>query len=145
MTQRFHGKFKDDLDGFKDQLKLIKTLKGGSPAVGSPTGNPFTVEGRALNRSQADAELLKDQRLFEYEIGMQIALKMKDKTNFSELDHSDFIKFGRSETSVFSDQINTLQDSMEILEKDNEMLLNAGAAFEKGEQAEGYFDEKAFK
>ena len=34
---------------------------------------------------------------------------------------------------------------MEILEKDNEMLLNTGAAFEKGENVEGYFDEKAFK
>jgi len=50
MTQRFHGKFKDDLDGFKEQLKLIKNIKGGSPAESLPAGNPFTVEGRALAR-----------------------------------------------------------------------------------------------
>jgi hypothetical protein len=25
-TQRMHGKYKDDLDGFKDQLKLVKKM-----------------------------------------------------------------------------------------------------------------------
>ena len=39
----------------------------------------------------------------------------------------------------------TLQDSMEILEKDNEWLLNAGASVERGEEVDGYFDQKAFK
>jgi hypothetical protein len=145
MTQRFHGKFKDDLDGFKDQLKLIKNIKGGSPAMGPAAGNPFTVEGRALANSSAHDELLRDQKLFDYEIGLQISLKMKDKLNFTERDHSDFVKFGRSETSVFRDQVTTLQDSMEILEKDNEWLLKTGASAENGEEVDGYFDQKAYK
>ena len=145
ITQRFHGKFKDDLDGFKDQLKLIKSLKGGPLAYGSGAGSAFTAEGRASARSSAQDDLLRDQKIFEYEIGLQISLKMKDKKNFTELENSDFIKFGRSETSVFRDQVTTLQDSMDIIEKDNEWLLNAGASVEKGEEVDGYFDQKAFK
>jgi hypothetical protein len=35
-----------------------------------------------------------------------------------------------------------LNDSLNILEKDNEWLLNAG---EKGEEVDGYFDEAKFK
>ena len=51
---------------------------------------------------------------------------MKDHLNFTKREESDFMKFGRSETSVFRDQVSTLQESMEILEKDNEWLLNVG-------------------
>lgn len=145
MTQRFHGKYKDDLDGFKDQLKLIKGMKGGSPAMGPVSGNPFTVEGRATQLANAEAEMLRDHKQFEYEIAEQLAMKIKDKQNFTELKESDLIKFGRSETSVFRDQPETLQDSMDILQKDYEFLLNQGAAVEKGEEVDGYFDEKRYK
>ena len=33
---------------------------------------------------------------------------------------------------------------MEILEKDNEYIFNAANALEKGEEVDGYFDEKKF-
>ena len=69
---------------------------------------------------------------------------MKDKLNFTKREDSDFIKFGRSETAVFRDQVTTLQDSMEILEKDNEWLLNAGQVLERGEEPDGYFDQKKY-
>jgi len=68
MTQRFHGKYKEDLLGFKDQLKLIKGMKGGSPAFSAPQGNPFTVEGRALQYAQAEDQILSDHKRFEIEI-----------------------------------------------------------------------------
>jgi len=34
---------------------------------------------------------------------------------------------------------------MDILERDNEWLLKAGGKIEKGEEVDGYFDEKAYK
>ena len=59
-TQRFHGKYKDDLEGFKEQLKLIKKQKNGPAAVGSAIGNPFTPQGKAAAKNNAFTELLKD-------------------------------------------------------------------------------------
>jgi hypothetical protein len=144
-TQRFHGKFKDDLDGFKEQLKLVKKMPKGPAAMIASVGNPFTPNGRAAAKNIAFDELSRDQKIFDYEINLQIALKIKDKESFQLREKSDYVKFSRSETTVFRDQIVTLADSLEILEKDNEWLLNAGSSVEKGQEVDGYFDEARYK
>jgi hypothetical protein len=76
-----HGKYKDDLEGFKDQLKLVKNMPNGPAAMG-PSFNPFTPNGRATSKNLAFDELERDQKIFDYEINLQLALKIKDKKNF---------------------------------------------------------------
>lgn len=68
LNQRFHGKYKDDLQGFKDQIQLIKHYKDGPFAMAPALGNPFTPEGKALASNSAFDELMRDQQIFDFEI-----------------------------------------------------------------------------
>jgi len=69
-TQRFHGKYKDDLDGFKDQLKLVKNMPKGAAAMTPSIGNIFTPNGKAAAKNLAFDELVRDQKIFDYEINL---------------------------------------------------------------------------
>jgi len=61
---------------------------------------------------------------------MQLMLKMNDKLTMEKATKSDYVKFGRSENSIYRSQVGSLEESISLLEKDNEWLLNAGDNFE---------------
>jgi hypothetical protein len=67
------------MDGFKEQLKLVKNMPKGLAAMTPLVGNPFTPNGRATAKNLAFDELVRDQKIFDYEINLQLALKIKDK------------------------------------------------------------------
>lgn len=56
---------------------------------------------------------------------------------------SDLLKPAKSENMVFRDQVETLEETNKILEKDNEWLLNSGN--NKINQDDHKFDQEAFK
>jgi len=62
---------------------------------------------------------------------MQLKLKINDKLMFEKKSKQDLVKFGRSETQVFRDQVGSYADTVKILERDNQWLLNAGDGFKK--------------
>lgn len=53
-------------------------------------------------------------------------LKLSDKNNRSKLQKKDLIKPAISENLLYRQQEATLQDTINIIEKDNEWLMNAG-------------------
>jgi len=50
---------------------------------------------------------------------MQLKLKINDKLMFEKKSKQDLVKFGRSETQVFRDQVGSYADTVKILERDN--------------------------
>ena len=119
--QRYHGKYKDDLDGFINELKIVKQSSGtGEPAAVSG-GDIFTARGQSILNNESYNEILKDMQLFEEEIQIQLMQKINDKKN-SELKKSDLIKPKRSENLMYRRQVDSLEDSIRILERDNDQL-----------------------
>lgn len=53
-------------------------------------------------------------------------MKINDKTMYSKLQKSDFVKPSMPENVMFRNQVENLDDTVRILEKDNEWLLNVG-------------------
>ena len=59
-------------------------------------------------------------------------MKIQDKLLFEKRKKSDFLKPSRSENVMFRSQVANIDETVAILEKDNEWLLNAGQAVEGG-------------
>lgn len=119
MHERYFGKYKDNLEGFKDEITRIHSSK---------------VKGEKnimLEQQKSYDQLLQNIKQFDLEISMQMKLKINDKIMFEKKEKQDFVKLGRSETSVYRDQIESYSDTIKILKKDNEWLLNAGDNFDK--------------
>lgn len=53
-----------------------------------------------------------------------MALRAREKLFFTERTEQDFVKPARSENLMYRDQVNSLKDTIHILEKDTEWLLN---------------------
>lgn len=132
MEERYHGKYKDDLDGFVRELQHIKkhyTGKG-EPAVSDlPRGlDPSNLAHKALLAQRAASELEGDSATFDFEIQYQLKLKQNEFLNFQKRSEADFVKPTRSENLQFREQVQTLEETTQLLEKDNEWLLQAGDA-----------------
>lgn len=135
MHERFYGKYKDDLNGFKNAITTIKNSRRSGDQI-------------ALGETQdAYDQLLKEQKIFDREIQTQLKLKINDKQHFEKQTKSDYVKFGRSEHSVYRQQVGSLEESTRLIEKDNEWLLNAGDNFEsvaKAKLEEEQFDKEKY-
>lgn len=132
MDERYRGKYRDDLDGFVKELQFItKNYTGkGEPAVSDlPQGlDPSNLAHRALLAQRIASELQGDSATFDFEIQYQLKLKQNEFLNFQKRSQSDFVKPARSENLQFRQQVQTLEETTQILEKDNEWLLQAGDA-----------------
>jgi hypothetical protein len=131
MEERYNGKYQEDLDGFSERLMQIKGKK-------REQGDQIAMQ----ESFDAYDQLLKDQKRFDKDIAMQLKLKMNDKLQFEKGTKSDYVKFSRSENEVFRSQVGSLQESVRLLEKDNEWLLNAGDNFEAASKKK--LDEEEF-
>jgi len=146
MEERFSGRFQDDLPGFIEQCKLLKqAAKKSSAKKGSSMARGALNEFSLLeSRAAADAafhELLKDKGRFDAEVQEQIALKIRDKQQFGKLTEQDLVKPARSENLMYRDQVQTLGDTIDILEKDNEWLLKHSGQ-DKPSASAGFDQEK---
>ena len=111
------------------EFKKINSAANKGPAAllnGDSRMNPFTAEGKEAISSLAFSELLADQKTFDWEISYQMKLKANDKLTMEKRSKSDFVKPARSENILYRNQVESLDDTIRILEKDNEWLLNAG-------------------
>lgn len=91
MHERYFGKYKDNLEGFKDEITRIHSSK---------------VKGEKnimLEQQKSYDQLLQNIKQFDLEISMQMKLKINDKIMFEKKEKQDFVKLGRSETSVYRD------------------------------------------
>ena len=68
--------------------------------------------------------------MFAAEIQTQMKLKTMDKLNYTKREESDFTKPMMSENLMYRRQMESIDDCIEILERDNEWQLNAGNNFE---------------
>ena len=75
--------------------------------------------------------MVANLKQFDEDISMQLKLRINDKLLFEKKDQQDFVKFSGSETSVYRDQVGSYAETVRILERDNEWLLDAGDNFEK--------------
>jgi hypothetical protein len=66
-------------------------------------------------------------------------MKYNEKLHMAERKKSDFVKPARSENLMFRQQVQTLQETIGIIEKDNEWLLNAN------NNQNDQFDQEKFK
>lgn len=130
MEERYHGKYRNDLDGFVKELQYIgKNYTGkGEPAVSDlPLGlDPSNLAHKALLAQRAASELQGDSATFDFEIQYQLKLKQNEFLNFQKRSEADFVKPTRSENVQFRAQVQTLEETTQLLEKDNEWLLQAG-------------------
>jgi len=55
-----------------------------------------------------------------------LKLKANDVKNMQKRTKQDFVKLGMSENVLYRQQVETIDDTIRILERDNEWLLNAG-------------------
>ena len=88
-------------------------------------------------------QLENDQELFSREIAQQLKLKRNQKLYHEKRNESDFVKHGRSENIMYREQVTTLEETTQILERDNEWLLNAGD--NNVNQDDEKFDVEAYK
>ena len=127
MEERYRGKYRDDLDGFVKELQHIgNNYTGkGEPAVSDlPQGLDLSnLAHKALLAQRAASELQGDSATFDFEIQYQLKLKQNEFLNFQKRSEVDFVKPSRSENVQFRAQIQTLEETTQILEKDNEWLL----------------------
>lgn len=72
----------------------------------------------------------QEEDLFAAEIQTQMKLKMMEKLNYTKREESDFTKPMVSENLMYRNQLSSIDDTIEILERDNEWQLNAGNNFE---------------
>jgi len=73
-------------------------------------------------------------------------LKMKDKRNFEKREQSDYVKPAISENLMYRNQLSSIEESLEILEKDNEWQLNAGNNFESlAQEDKAKFDKEKYQ
>ena len=52
-----------------------------------------------------------------------MALRAREKLNFTKYSEKDLVKAARSENLMYRDQVESLADTIKILEKDSEWLL----------------------
>lgn len=147
MKLRFYGQYKDDLPGFVDKLRLIKNAKNhGPPAVvdvGS-VANAFSPTADAAADNQAYDQFMQDSERFDIEIQYQLKMKMNDKEMYTKLQKSDLLKPSMSENVMFRNQVENLDDTVRILEKDNEWLLNVGNLGKETAKDDDQFDKQKY-
>ena len=71
-------------------------------------------------------EIEDDHELFSHEIHQQLRMIKNKKLYHEKRKESDFVKHGRSENILYREQVTSLEETTNILEKDNQWLLNAG-------------------
>lgn len=150
IEKRFTGEYKEDLEGFTQQCQLlrkeqVKELKKGKkrPMMAKAgLGFQSLLDARFAQRLVQN-EALHDQERFDREIQEQIALRVREKQNFSKLSEEDLVRPARSENLMYRDQVQTLSDTIRILEKDNEWLLKQSGQQTGGDQ-DGSFDQEKF-
>ena len=59
---------------------------------------------------------------------------MQDKLYYEERKKSDFLKPSKSENVMFRSQVANIDETVRILEKDNEWLMNAGKMVDGGQE-----------
>lgn len=77
----------------------------------------------------------------DYEIQVQMEMKVNQKMHGEKMEKSDFVKPSRSENLLYRQQVETLDETINIIERDNEWLLNADEQTRKGHD----FDKEEFK
>jgi hypothetical protein len=71
-------------------------------------------------------EIEDDHELFSHEIHQQLRMIKNKKLYHEKRKESDFVKHGRSENILYREQVTSLEETTNILEKDNQWLINAG-------------------
>lgn len=147
VRQRMFGKYKDDLEGFKSELRFLKN-KGAS---GNSTHSILDVNINTINgKAQAMDHVIKmfqqEEDLFAAEIQTQLKLKMIEKRNFEKRDQSSYVKPAMSENLMYRNQLSSIDETLDILEKDNEWQLNAGNNFESlSQEDKAQFDKEKYQ
>lgn len=130
MRQRYFGNLKSDKEGFAEQLKLILSNQAddSEPALfGSPANStPFTPEGHQAAQNLAYSELMVDMNQIQEELQFQLMLKVNHKLNSQKLEKKDLVSPVRSETTMFRNQVENLEDSLKIIYRENKDLAKAG-------------------
>lgn len=138
LEERLYGKYSTDLDGFMVQYRNIKKMKTTSQpkaVSGALAADVFTEEGKRQLADLAVDELRRDQRRLDLELAYQLKMKIQQKTHGEKRELKDFVKPARSENLLYRQQVNSLEDTIHIIEKDNEWLLKAGEADQLNEDA----------
>ena len=131
VQQRMFGQYKDDLEGFKKELQFLKNKGGSSNDMHSfPDVNVNTINGKAQAMDHVQKMFQSEEAQFAAEIQTQMKLKMLDKLNFEKREQSDYVKPAMSENLMYRNQLSSIEETLDILEKDNEWQLNAGNNFE---------------
>mmetsp|Transcript_24320 Transcript_24320/g.37599 ORF Transcript_24320/g.37599 Transcript_24320/m.37599 type:complete len:141 (+) Transcript_24320:5569-5991(+) len=132
---RFFGHYQKDLPGFISKLEEIKSAKSASPAMGMTAGTPFnpsSAEGASTLMDSMMGEIMAEKSIMERDIALQMKMKENSFLKMRKLDEKDLVKPRKSENLMFRDQLETIDDTIEILKRDNKYLLNEGADFENG-------------
>lgn len=140
LEERLHGKYKDDLGAFMVQYRAIKSMKTTSQPLavsGALAADAFTVEGKRQLADFTAEELRRDQKRADRELAYQLRMKIQRKIHSEKRQKTDFVKPARSENLLYRQQVHTLEDTIRIIEQDNEWLLKAGAS-EQPDQEEGF-------
>lgn len=94
---------------------------------------------------QQQSAFLHDQERFDFEIQEQMALRAREKMNFTKLKESDLAKGTRSENLMYRDQVQSLSDTISILEKDNDWLLKQSGQQGANDGQDDSFDKEKFE
>lgn len=145
--QRMYGELKDDLDGFKRKLEVLKKKGASSNSSYSlPDVNVATINGKAQAMDYLQSIFQKEEELFAAEIQTQMKLKMNDKLYFEKREQSDYVKPAMSENLMYRNQLSSIDETIDILEKDNEWQLNAGNNFESlSQEDKSNFDREKYQ
>jgi len=81
---------------------------------------------------------VSNHRTMEWEINHQLKMRINDRVNMTKRTQQDFIKPRRSENVLYRQQVETLEDTVRILENDNQWLLNAGESGKEDIDVERY-------
>lgn len=95
--------------------------------------NPMTRVGAAQQADAAYADAQRESKIFDAEISYQLKMKIQDKLYFEKRENSDYLKPSRSENVMFRSQVANIDETVALLEKDNEWLLNAGNELDGGQ------------
>lgn len=149
IEKRFTGEYKEDLEGFTQQCQLLrkeqlKELKRGKkrPAATKPKFGFQSLLDQRFAQRLVQNDALHDKARFDREIQEQIALRVREKQQFSKLSEEDLVRPAQSENLMYRNQVQTLSDTISILEKDNEWLLKQSGQQTGGDKDDSFDQEK---
>lgn len=109
-------------------IKQMKATSQAKTASGAFVADVFSEEGKRKLADFAVQELRRDQKRLDRELSQQLKMKMQRKLHGEKRQMKDFVKPARSENLLYRQQVHTLEDTVHVIERDNEWLLKAGDA-----------------